>query len=48
MKSTLLKVNDIPVSTIPEVEQIINNMSLHKESKVTVTFGTVDKVPIHP
>ena len=48
VNSTVLKVNDVPVTTIPEVEQIIKNMRINKESKVTIIFGTVDKVPIHP
>ena len=48
VNSTLLKVNDVPVSTISEVEKIINKMRQHNKNTVTITFGTIEKVPIHP
>ena len=43
VNSTVLKVNDVPVTTIPEVEQIINNMPINKESKVTIIFLSKEK-----
>ena len=46
--SNLLRINDIPVSTLEQVKQIVADARANKTPNLLLTFATEERVPIHP
>lgn len=44
----LLAMDDIPVSTLKEVQTIVERVRSEKKSEINLTFGTEEKVSMHP